>query len=48
MNTFLAFGPNVPFGGYKMSGIGREGGFDGLKEYYQVKAVVTKVPQKNA
>ncbi|XP_074602585.1 aldehyde dehydrogenase, mitochondrial-like [Brevipalpus obovatus] len=48
VNTFLAFGSNVPFGGYKMSGIGREGGFDGLKEYYQVKAVVTKIPQKNA
>lgn len=48
VNTFLAFGPQMPFGGYKMSGIGREGGEDGLKEYFQIKSVVIKIPKKNA
>nr|AYV89215.1 retinal dehydrogenase 1-like isoform X1 [Tetranychus evansi] len=48
INTFLAFGPQMPFGGYKMSGIGREGGEDGIKEYCQIKSVVIAIPQKNA
>ena len=47
VNTFLEGGAHVPFGGYKMSGVGRESGDDGLREYLQVKAVVTKIPQKN-
>lgn len=29
----------APFGGYKQSGIGREGGIEGLKEFTQLKAV---------
>ena len=33
-------GIEVPFGGYKNSGIGREKGFDALYEYTQVKTVV--------
>uniref|UniRef100_T1KZR2 Aldehyde dehydrogenase domain-containing protein n=2 Tax=Tetranychus urticae TaxID=32264 RepID=T1KZR2_TETUR len=48
VNTFLAFGAQMPFGGYKMSGIGREGGEDGIKEYCQIKSVVIAIPQKNA
>lgn len=48
VNTFLAFGAQMPFGGYKMSGIGREGGEDGIKEYCQIKSVVVAIPQKNA
>ncbi|XP_053208957.1 aldehyde dehydrogenase 1A1-like isoform X2 [Panonychus citri] len=48
VNTFLSLGPQMPFGGYKMSGVGREGGEDGIKEYYQVKSVVVKIPKKNA
>ncbi|XP_074604211.1 aldehyde dehydrogenase 1A1-like isoform X2 [Brevipalpus obovatus] len=47
VNTFLDGSAQIPFGGYKMSGIGREGGDDGLREYLQVKAVVTKITQKN-
>lgn len=35
-------GPNLPFGGYKQSGIGREGGLYGLLEYYELKSVYTK------
>jgi len=30
---------NVPFGGYKHSGLGRENGIDAIKEYTQVKSV---------
>ncbi|MFD2416522.1 aldehyde dehydrogenase family protein [Amycolatopsis pigmentata] len=30
---------NLPFGGYKQSGLGREGGLEGLDTYTQVKAV---------
>lgn len=34
-----AKGPNLPFGGYKQSGVGREGGIHGLLEYYELKSV---------
>jgi aldehyde dehydrogenase (NAD+) len=32
--------PNVPFGGYRMSGNGREQGVFGLEEYFEVKAML--------
>ena len=32
-NTFNAFDPSSPFGGYRESGFGREGGVHGLAEY---------------
>jgi len=41
VNCFDIFDAAIPFGGYKMSGIGREKGIDSLKNYLQVKAVVT-------
>lgn len=41
INTFHIVDPAVPFGGYKMSGIGRENGILGLQEYLQVKSVLT-------
>ncbi|XP_062228661.1 benzaldehyde dehydrogenase, mitochondrial-like [Phragmites australis] len=46
VNCFDVFDAAIPFGGYKMSGIGREKGIDSLKNYLQIKAVVT--PLKNA
>nr|AHM26656.1 aldehyde dehydrogenase 2-1 [Zea mays subsp. mays] len=46
VNCFDVFDAAIPFGGYRMSGIGREKGVDSLKNYLQVKAVVT--PIKNA
>ena len=35
------YGADVPFGGYKQSGIGREMGREGFEEYLEVKAVAT-------
>jgi aldehyde dehydrogenase (NAD+) len=32
-NTFNKFDPTSPFGGYKESGYGREGGLPGLMSY---------------
>jgi len=36
-NTFNKFDPSSPFGGYKESGYGREGGKQGLDAYLEVK-----------
>jgi acyl-CoA reductase-like NAD-dependent aldehyde dehydrogenase len=41
-NVFInAYGyqSEIPFGGYKMSGIGREHGLEAMREYTQVKSV---------
>ncbi|KAL0447119.1 UNVERIFIED_CONTAM: Aldehyde dehydrogenase family 2 member B7, mitochondrial [Sesamum latifolium] len=43
VNCFDTFDAAIPFGGYKMSGIGREKGEYSLKNYLQVKAVVTSL-----
>ena len=37
-NTFNKFDPSSPFGGYKESGFGREGGRHGLLSYLKVKS----------
>ncbi|XP_072050603.1 aldehyde dehydrogenase 1A1-like [Amphiura filiformis] len=44
VNVYGVMGGPVPFGGFKMSGIGREGGEDGLMEYLEVKTVIIKQP----
>ncbi len=38
VNTFATL-PNLPFGGFKGSGIGREGGREGIEEYTEIKSV---------
>lgn len=45
VNCFDIFDAGIPFGGYKMSGTGREKGIYSLNNYLQVKAVVS--PLKN-
>ena len=39
VNTYRMVSYTSPFGGYKRSGLGREGGFDAMREYTQTKSV---------
>jgi acyl-CoA reductase-like NAD-dependent aldehyde dehydrogenase len=39
VNTYRAISYMSPFGGYKMSGLGRENGIEGMQEYLQTKSV---------
>jgi succinate-semialdehyde dehydrogenase/glutarate-semialdehyde dehydrogenase len=39
INTTNAYSATLPFGGWKESGIGREGGINGLNEYCELKAL---------
>lgn len=39
VNTYRAVSYMSPFGGYKQSGIGRENGIEGMREYLQTKSV---------
>eukprot|EP00026_Physarum_polycephalum_P015147 Phypoly_transcript_15769.p1 GENE.Phypoly_transcript_15769~~Phypoly_transcript_15769.p1 ORF type:complete len:225 (+),score=47.45 Phypoly_transcript_15769:73-675(+) len=45
INTFHMIMPQSPFGGFKMSGIGRELGEYGLAQYSEVKTVMYKLDQ---
>jgi aldehyde dehydrogenase (NAD+) len=48
VNTYNVLSAQAPFGGYKMSGHGRENGEYGLQAYTEVKSVITRIPQKNS
>ena len=48
VNCYDVLEAQVPFGGYKMSGIGRELGEYGLQAYTEVKTVTFALPQKNS
>ncbi len=39
VNSYRTVSFNAPFGGYKMSGLGRENGVESIREYTQVKSV---------
>ncbi|WOL02979.1 aldehyde dehydrogenase family 2 member C4-like [Canna indica] len=41
INCYFAFDPGCPFGGFKMSGFGRDLGMHAINKYMQVKSVVT-------
>uniref|UniRef100_B0T3Q7 Aldehyde dehydrogenase n=1 Tax=Caulobacter sp. (strain K31) TaxID=366602 RepID=B0T3Q7_CAUSK len=43
VNSGMVVGPNLPFGGYKQSGWGREGGLEGLDAYLETKTIVTAI-----
>jgi acyl-CoA reductase-like NAD-dependent aldehyde dehydrogenase len=40
INRYAGAGVEVPFGGYKTSGLGREKGTEALHQYTQVKSVI--------
>ncbi|KAH3814980.1 retinal dehydrogenase 2-like [Dreissena polymorpha] len=46
VNAYHYISVAAPFGGYKMSGIGREMGEYGLSQYTEVKNVLVKTPNK--
>ena len=39
LNTGIVSNPAAPFGGVKQSGLGREGGFEGIEEYLETRYV---------
>lgn len=43
INCYFAFDNDCPFGGYKMSGFGRDYGLEALHKYLQVKSVATPI-----
>lgn len=43
VNCYFAFEKDCPFGGYKMSGFGKDYGMNGLEKYLQVKTVTTPI-----
>ncbi|XP_070761100.1 aldehyde dehydrogenase 1A1-like isoform X1 [Enoplosus armatus] len=48
VNCYNAMSAQCPFGGFKMSGNGRELGEYALREYTEVKAVTIKISKKNS
>uniref|UniRef100_A0A672JQ24 aldehyde dehydrogenase (NAD(+)) n=2 Tax=Salarias fasciatus TaxID=181472 RepID=A0A672JQ24_SALFA len=48
VNCYNAMSAQCPFGGFKMSGNGRELGEYALQEYTEIKAVTIKISQKNS
>jgi succinate-semialdehyde dehydrogenase/glutarate-semialdehyde dehydrogenase len=43
LNQGIVSNPAAPFGGVKHSGFGREGGFEGIEEYLEIKYVAMAV-----
>ncbi|MBA2309309.1 MAG: aldehyde dehydrogenase family protein, partial [Pseudonocardiales bacterium] len=43
-NQGMVSNPAAPFGGVKHSGLGREGGAEGIREYLETKYVALALP----
>jgi len=48
VNCYNVLNAQTPFGGFKMSGQGRENSEYALRNYLETKAVITKLPVKNS
>jgi aldehyde dehydrogenase (NAD+) len=44
VNGGMCIAGDLPFGGYKVSGVGREWGLEGIQEYLETKLIATAVP----
>ena len=47
VNTYLDGAPQMPFGGYRRSGLGRENGREGLTEFMQVKSTFFRLGKRS-
>lgn len=47
VNTYLETSPQMPFGGFKESGVGRENGMDGLLEFTEVKSTFIRLGKRS-
>ena len=43
INRGVISDPAAPFGGFKQSGLGREGGFDGIHEFLETKYIGVEI-----
>jgi acyl-CoA reductase-like NAD-dependent aldehyde dehydrogenase len=43
-HNIFRFDPFLPFGGFKQSGIGREGGIEGISSYTELKSILLDAP----
>ncbi len=43
INAYRVVAPNMPFGGFGASGIGRENGIDAINEYLEEKSVFVEL-----
>ena len=48
VNCWATTTTNTPFGGFKNSGIGRELGYHGLRNYLETKTVIMKRPDHSS
>ena len=46
VNGGAYYGPDVPFGGYRQSGVGRESGIAGFEEYLEIKALAEGIRER--
>ncbi len=46
VNTTITGGPEMPIGGFKQSGLGRETGLSGVAEYTEVKSIIVDMGER--